>query len=222
MDSQSGETNNTLYAAEPNQVYGYSQPGAGSARKNALLYQLDNDAAQAELAASGGGKRRRSRRHHTKKRGLSSHKSKRYYKKGGQQAGAELEVPSFTQVGPATSPLNSTSASVAANQAALDAKVSACNDCYATGTCDTSMGCPQQGGRKKRNSSMRSRRRPFAMTRRNVAKSPFKTVSSVRKTLKAYNSGRRIGFTQRSSLRSMGLIPRKDGTYRLGSKYARH
>lgn len=211
-------TNNTMYAAEPNLVYGYSQPGAGSARKNALLYQLDNDATQAELAASGGGRRRKSRRHHTKRRHMSSRKSRRYHKKGGQQAGTEMEVPSFTQVGPATSPLNSTSASVAANQAALDAKVSACNDCYATGTCDTSMGCPQQGGRKKR--SMRSRHRPFAMTRRNVTKSPFKTKASVRKTLKAYNSGRRIGFTQRSSLRSMGLIPRNDGSYRLGNKYA--
>lgn len=203
----SGSPGQTTYTTVPNLVYGYDSGGT-SPRNNALLYQLENDAAQAEIASLGGGKMsRRSRRRHRKNR------------RGGQAAGTEMEVPSFPQAGPATSPLNATSASVAANQAALDAQVSACGDCHATNTCDQTLGCPQQGGRTRRHRSVR--RRPFAISTRRVKLSPFKNAASVRKTLKAYKSGRKIGFTQRSSLRSMGLIKRKDGKYALGAKYSR-
>lgn len=238
MEGQTNQDPNTAdaYATIPNQVYGY-EAGAGSPRQNALLYQLENDNVQAELAATGGS-RRHSRKYRMSRKPRQSHRSRhsrRQHKRvvGGQAAGTEMVVPSFPQTGPATSPLNPTSASVVANQAALDAKVSACNDCYATGTCDQSMGCPQQGGRRNRNRHRKShkkpktgcaskslRNKPFTVSPKRVKKSPFKSLASVRNTLKAYRKGRKIGFTQRSSLRSMGLIPRKSGGYKLGCKYA--
>ena len=52
-----------------------------------------------------------------------------------------------------------------------------------------------------------------------VAASPFKTVERVRAVLARYHRGESIGFTYLSSLRSMGLVPRVDGSYRLGEKY---
>lgn len=200
------------YGTIPNQVYGYEN-GACSPRQNALLYQQQNDAEQTSIISpSGGGRRRYSRRRSG------------YKKRGGQAAGTEMVVPSFVQQGPATSPINSTSASIATNQTALDAKVAACNDCYATGTCDQTMGCPQQGGRKTRRHRRRGkgavRTKPFALSSRRVKLSPFRSEASVKNTLKAHRSGRKIGFTQKSSLRSMGLIKRKDGKYALGPKYA--
>lgn len=215
MSSEEGEQQ---YATIPNQVYACPNAG-GSSRECALMYQQENDALQNEMISpTGGGRRRRghSRRGHRR----------RYRKRGGQAAGAELIVPSFPQAGPATSPLDSTSASVATNQAALDAKVAACNDCYATGTCDQTMGCPQQGGRKTRRHRRKNkggtiRSKPFALSSRRVKLSPFRSEASVKKTLKAHRAGRKIGFTQKSSLRSMGLIKRKNGKYVLGSKYAR-
>lgn len=215
MSSEEGEQQ---YGTIPNQVYGCPNAG-GSPRECALMYQQENDAMQTEMISpTGGGRRRRShsRRGHRRS----------YRKRGGQAAGAELEVPSFPQAGPATSPLNSTSASIATNQAALDAKVAACNDCYATGTCDQTIGCPQQGGRKTRrhhrkNKGGTMRSKPFALSSRRVKLSPFRSEASVKKTLKAHRAGRKIGFTQKSSLRSMGLIKRKNGKYVLGSKYAK-
>lgn len=203
------------YGTVPNQVYGYEN--GANPRQNALNYQLENDAEQAEMAAAAGGGRRR--------RGMRGSR-RRHRKRGGQAAGTEMEVPSFPTVGPATSPLTSTSVSVAANQSALDAQVASCNDCYATGTCGQTMGCPQQGGRrhakpKGRKTRRGGRRRSYAVSAKRVNASPFKNQASLRRTLKRHRSGKRIGFTQRSSLRSMGLIPRKDGTYRLGRKYSR-
>jgi hypothetical protein len=52
-----------------------------------------------------------------------------------------------------------------------------------------------------------------------VAKSPFSSVDSVKKALGKYKRKEKIGFTQLSSLRSMGLIKRADGAYKLGEKY---
>jgi len=212
----SSEEAEQQYGTIPNQVYGCPN-GSGSARECALLYQQENDALQTEMISPTGGGRRK---HHGRRRS--------YRKRGGQAAGVELEVPSFPQAGPATSPLNSTSASIATNQASLDAKVAACNDCYATGTCDQTMGCPQQGGRKTRRTRRQRRKnggtarsKPFALSSRRVKLSPFRSGASVRKTLKAHRAGRKIGFTQKSSLRSMGLIKRKNGKYILGSKYAK-
>ena len=62
--------------------------------------------------------------------------------------------------------------------------------------------------------------KPYPLTPARVAKSPFKTVARTRKALKAYKAKKPVGFTARSSLTSMGLVPRANGTYRLGKKYA--
>ena len=61
--------------------------------------------------------------------------------------------------------------------------------------------------------------RPFAWNTRRVAKSPFKTLAAAKAAEKAYKKGQSIGFTRRSSLKSMGRIPRASGEYVLGSKY---
>ncbi len=217
----SSEEGAQQYATIPNQVYACPNAGGGSPRECAMMYQQENDAMQTEMISPTGGGGRRRRKSHSRRGHRMS-----YRKRGGQAVGAELEVPSFPQAGPATSPLNSTSASVATNQAALDAKVAACNDCYATGTCDQTMGCPQQGGRKTRrrhrkNKGGTMRSKPFALSSRRVKLSPFRSEASVKKSLKAHRAGRKIGFTQKSSLRSMGLIKRKNGKYVLGSKYAK-
>jgi hypothetical protein len=52
-----------------------------------------------------------------------------------------------------------------------------------------------------------------------VTKIPFSSVDSVKKALGKYKRKEKIGFTQMSSLRSMGLIKRSDGSYKLGDKY---
>jgi hypothetical protein len=44
-------------------------------------------------------------------------------------------------------------------------------------------------------------------------------VDSVKKALGKYKRKEKIGFTQLSSLRSMGLIKRAGGAYKLGEKY---
>jgi hypothetical protein len=41
----------------------------------------------------------------------------------------------------------------------------------------------------------------------------------VKEILKKYYKGEKIGFTYISSLKSLGLIPRSDGNYKLGQKY---
>lgn len=61
--------------------------------------------------------------------------------------------------------------------------------------------------------------KPYAVSQARVAKSPFSSVDSVKKALGKYKRKEKIGFTQLSSLRSMGLIKRADGTYKLGDKY---
>lgn len=52
-----------------------------------------------------------------------------------------------------------------------------------------------------------------------VLRSPFSSVEKVKETLVKYKKGESIGFTYLASLRSMGLVPRSDGTFRLGAKY---
>ena len=61
--------------------------------------------------------------------------------------------------------------------------------------------------------------KPYALTSSRVEKSPFSSVDSVKKALGKYKRKEKIGFTQLSSLRSMGLIKRSDGSYKLGDKY---
>ena len=61
--------------------------------------------------------------------------------------------------------------------------------------------------------------KPYAISQARVAKSPFSSVDSVKKALGKYKRKEKIGFTALSSLRSMGLVKRSDGTYKLGDKY---
>ena len=61
--------------------------------------------------------------------------------------------------------------------------------------------------------------RPFQLTSQKAQQSPMKTISNVRAVLQQYHSGKSIGFSYVSSLKSMGLLPRTDGKYRLGQKY---
>ena len=48
---------------------------------------------------------------------------------------------------------------------------------------------------------------------------PFRTVQDVKSALTDYHKGNSIGFTRRSSLIAMGLLPRSDGYFRLSTKY---
>lgn len=61
--------------------------------------------------------------------------------------------------------------------------------------------------------------RKYAINPKFVKKSPFKTVSKLQNVLAQYNQGQSIGFTYIASLKSMGLLPRKNGQYCLGEKY---
>lgn len=61
--------------------------------------------------------------------------------------------------------------------------------------------------------------RPYGVNTRKVKRSPFRTVSRTKKTYKNYKNGKAVGFTARSSLKSMGLVPRSSGCYVLGEKY---
>jgi hypothetical protein len=63
-------------------------------------------------------------------------------------------------------------------------------------------------------------RKPFAFAGKKVRRSPFKTLKRARAAEAAHKKGRSVGFTARSSLKSMGRVPRSNGCYRLGNKYA--
>jgi hypothetical protein len=62
--------------------------------------------------------------------------------------------------------------------------------------------------------------KPFPINAKRVRKSPFKNIAKTLKAKRNFQKGKPIGFTKRSSLKSMGLIPRSSGLYELGSKYA--
>ena len=64
------------------------------------------------------------------------------------------------------------------------------------------------------------KRRAYTMKNSRVRRSPLKTKARVLATLKNYKAGRSVGFTATSSLKSMGLVPRSNGCYQLGPKYA--
>ena len=66
---------------------------------------------------------------------------------------------------------------------------------------------------------MTCKKTPYPVSPKHVKKSPLKTVAQTLKAKRNYKKGKSIGFTRRSSLKSMGLVPRADGCYRLGSKY---
>lgn len=64
---------------------------------------------------------------------------------------------------------------------------------------------------------------PFPVRKILVNASPFRgNMSLVREKISQYKNPKtrdKVGFTFTSSLKSMGLIPRVDGTYELGEKY---
>lgn len=64
------------------------------------------------------------------------------------------------------------------------------------------------------------RTKKFAWNTRRVARSPFRTMARAHGVERDYKAGKSVGFTARSSLKSQGRIPRSNGCYLLGSKYA--
>jgi hypothetical protein len=56
---------------------------------------------------------------------------------------------------------------------------------------------------------------------RKVSKGGYRATARNRALLKKYKSGKSIGFTAKASLKAKGLLPRSNGTYRLGPKYAK-
>lgn len=64
------------------------------------------------------------------------------------------------------------------------------------------------------------RTKPYGWNTRKIAKSPFRgNMRRARSTLRAHRAGKSIGFTARSSLKSMGILPRSNGCFVLGTKY---
>lgn len=63
------------------------------------------------------------------------------------------------------------------------------------------------------------RKQKYGWNTRRVARSPFRTLRRARSVERDFHSGKSIGFTARSSLKSQGRIPRSDGCYTLGTKY---
>lgn len=63
------------------------------------------------------------------------------------------------------------------------------------------------------------KKRPFGWKTRRVARSRFKTLRKAKNVESAYRAGLSVGFTAKSSLKSMGRIPRSTGCYELGAKY---
>lgn len=53
-----------------------------------------------------------------------------------------------------------------------------------------------------------------------IRKSPFQTLRRAKDAERRYRTGKKIGFTARSSLKAMGIVPRASGCYMLGPKYS--
>ena len=68
-------------------------------------------------------------------------------------------------------------------------------------------------------------KKAFPINVKMIAKSPFKgNEGLVKKKIEQYKNKltrMKVGFTFRSSLKSMGLIPRDNGMYIIGEKYRR-
>jgi predicted Zn-dependent protease len=60
---------------------------------------------------------------------------------------------------------------------------------------------------------------PYSVSKHRAAISPYNTTRRVRNALRSFQKGKSIGFTGRSSLKSMGLLPRSTGCFVLGDKY---
>lgn len=216
-DSNGGEIDKRFAPVE-NKMYGFMN-GAGSPRENALKYeQMSNEQQNLANNMLGGNKKQKK----TLKR--------KWNKKGGNgqvpQTGDTIPVPQFAPVGPPVGGTSTTQISQLANQLKLDAVVAGQNDCHATNSCGQNGGSKHKRNHKhihkhKKHQTMKKKtqRKPYSISSKRVKLSPFKTINSLKKTLKAYKRGCKIGFTQKSSLRSMGLIPRSNGMYKLGEKY---
>ena len=48
----------------------------------------------------------------------------------------------------------------------------------------------------------------------------YKPTRKNREMLRKFKTGKSIGFTWRSSLKAKGMLPRSNGSYRLGAKYS--
>jgi hypothetical protein len=196
------------YNGLANQVYGF-EAGATSPRQSALLFGQNMDEQQNDINKTHGGSK-------YSRRLLKNRK--RY--SGGQVPPGQIEIPSFNPPGPQVSPFDANSASRQGNQAFIDTLASACNDCHVNNTCASTPGCPGSvsgGGRKKY-----LKNTPFTIEFDRVKISPFKNTKLVKNTLKKWKKNKKsIGFTFRSSLKSMGLIPRASGKYELGNKYVK-
>jgi len=66
---------------------------------------------------------------------------------------------------------------------------------------------------------MTCRAKPFPWDTRRIQKSPFRTRKNAKRAENSYRKGASVGFTARSSLKSMGRIPRSTGCFLLGDKY---
>ena len=204
--------NNNPYNGIPNLVYGYEK-GAASPRESSLLYGSNMVEEQNRLNETHGG---------------SKYYYKKVFKKSRKMRGGELitgqvppnqtAIPSFNPPGPQVSPYNANYSSKLGNQTFIDSVAAGCNDCYVTNSCDSTPGCPKpvtSGGSNKAISN-----KPFSINIERVKISPFKNINSVKHTLKKWKKNKKsIGFTAKSSLKSMGLIPRTSGKYQLGNKY---
>jgi len=59
----------------------------------------------------------------------------------------------------------------------------------------------------------------FKWKQSSIKKSPFRTMKRAKNAFNKFKSGKSIGFTATSSLKSMGIIPRSSGCYEIGNKY---
>lgn len=211
MTEMNGGEIDQKFAPEPMVIGGYL-PGATNPRENAMLHQQNMIEQQNRMNTMLGGKRR-------------PKKNRKWQKKGGNgggdvpMAGQQVEVPQFAPTGPPTGGMGATDISAMANQLKMDAAVSAKYDTMGGGSRRKTSRRTNKSIKSIKSIKSKCRKRCYAISSRRVKKSHFKTMTSLKKTLKAYKKGRKIGFTQKSSLRSMGLIPRSNGCYKLGSKY---
>ena len=63
------------------------------------------------------------------------------------------------------------------------------------------------------------KKKRYSWNTRKVSRSPFKTLNRAKDAERAFWKNQPLGFTARSSLKSMGIVPRFTGCYELGSKY---
>lgn len=71
-----------------------------------------------------------------------------------------------------------------------------------------------------KSSKMECRKAPYPWKDSFAKKSPFRTLKNAKAAERRFKSGKSIGFTATASLKSQGRMPRANGCYVLGSKYA--